>query len=151
MHDDRFLRALPRGSRALAEAYADGAWDSDDLVALVRIGAREMPRIDRWRRPLAPLATAFSRVPRNTRAGAKRHVAAHYDLGNDMFQLFLDETMTYSCAYFESPDWTCARRRRRSSTGSAASSSWAPTTICSRSAPAGARWRCTRPTATAAG
>jgi cyclopropane-fatty-acyl-phospholipid synthase len=42
-------------------------------------------------------------VPRNTRAGARRHIAAHYDLGNDLFRLFLDETMTYSCAVFESP------------------------------------------------
>jgi cyclopropane-fatty-acyl-phospholipid synthase len=103
-HDDRFLSALPRGSLALAETYAAGAWDTDDLVTLVRIGALEMPRLDRWRRPLAPLMNAFTRVPRNTRAGAQRHIAAHYDLGNDMFRLFLDESMTYSCAYFESPD-----------------------------------------------
>ncbi len=103
LHDDRFLRALPRGSLALAEAYVDGSWDSDDLVTLVRIGAREMPRIDRLRRPVAPVLKAIGRVPRNTRDGARRHIAAHYDLGNDMFRLFLDETMTYSCAYFESP------------------------------------------------
>ncbi|MEA2402094.1 MAG: cyclopropane-fatty-acyl-phospholipid synthase [Thermoleophilaceae bacterium] len=106
MHDDRFLRALPRGSLALAEAYVDGAWDTDDLVTLVRVGAREMPRIDRWRRPLTPLLSALSRVPRNTRDGSRRHIAAHYDLGNDMFRLFLDETMTYSCAFFESPEVT---------------------------------------------
>jgi cyclopropane-fatty-acyl-phospholipid synthase len=106
LHDDGFLRALPRGSLALAEAYIDGAWDCDQLVQLVRIGAREMPRVDRLRRPLVPLRNAFSRIPRNTREGARRHIAAHYDLGNDMFRLFLDETMTYSCAYFESPDVT---------------------------------------------
>jgi cyclopropane-fatty-acyl-phospholipid synthase len=45
----------------------------------------------------------LSRVPRNTRAGARRHIAAHYDLGNDLFRLFLDETMTYSCAVFHRP------------------------------------------------
>jgi cyclopropane-fatty-acyl-phospholipid synthase len=106
LHDDRFLRALPRGSLALAEAYADGAWDSDDLVTLVRVGAREVPRIDRLRRPFAPLRSALSRVPRNTRNGSRRHIAAHYDLGNEMFRLFLDETMTYSCAFFESPGVT---------------------------------------------
>jgi len=103
LHDDRFLHALPRGSLALAESYADGAWDSDDLVTLVRIGARELPRLDRWRRPLAPLHSAFTRIPRNSPARAQRHIAAHYDLGNDMFRLFLDDSMTYSCAYFESP------------------------------------------------
>jgi cyclopropane-fatty-acyl-phospholipid synthase len=107
-HDDRFLAALPHGSVALAESYADGAWDTDDLVTLVRIGALELPRIDRWRRPLVPMRNAFTRVPRNTRSAAKRHIAEHYDLGNDMFRLFLDESMTYSCAYFESPDVSLA-------------------------------------------
>jgi cyclopropane-fatty-acyl-phospholipid synthase len=107
-HDDRFLAALPRGSVALAESYADGAWDTDDLVTLVRIGALELPRIDRWRRPLAPMRNAFTRVPRNTRSAARRHIAEHYDLGNDMFRLFLDDSMTYSCAYFESPDVSLA-------------------------------------------
>jgi cyclopropane-fatty-acyl-phospholipid synthase len=106
VRDDRFLEALPRGSLALADTYADAAWDSDDLVTLVRIGAREIPRTDRFRRLLAPVRNAFSRIPRNTREGARRHIAAHYDLGNDMFRTFLDETMTYSCAYFESPEAT---------------------------------------------
>jgi cyclopropane-fatty-acyl-phospholipid synthase len=103
VHDPSFWRALLSGSRGLADAYAAGAWDTDDLVTLVRIGAREMRRLDRWRRPLAPLRNLLSRVPRNTRAGARRHIAAHYDLGNDLFRLFLDESMTYSCAVFERP------------------------------------------------
>jgi cyclopropane-fatty-acyl-phospholipid synthase len=106
MHDDRLLHALPRGSLAFAEAYVEGAWDCDDLLTLVRIGARELPRLDAWRRPFAPLRNAFSRIPLNTRGGARRHISAHYDVGNDMFRLFLDETMTYSCALFESPDVT---------------------------------------------
>jgi cyclopropane-fatty-acyl-phospholipid synthase len=105
-HDPAFLDALPRGSLALADAYADGHWDSDDLVSLVRIGARELPRLDGFRKLLAPVRNATTRIPRNTREGARRHIAAHYDTGNDMFRLFLDETMTYSCAYFESPDAT---------------------------------------------
>jgi cyclopropane-fatty-acyl-phospholipid synthase len=104
VRDPRFWRALLGGSRRLAEAYGAGAWETDDLVTLVRIVAREMPRLDRWRRPLAPLRNLVTRIPRNTRAGARRHVAAHYDLGNDLFRLFLDETMTYSCAVFERPE-----------------------------------------------
>jgi cyclopropane-fatty-acyl-phospholipid synthase len=104
VHDPSFWLAVPRGSRPLAEIYARGGWDCDDLVSFVRIFAREMSRIDRVRRPFAPLRNALSRVPPNTREGARRHVAAHYDLGNEMFELFLDETMTYSCALFESPD-----------------------------------------------
>ena len=103
VHDPAFWRALMRGSRALAELYAEGRWDADDLVNAVRIGAREMPRLDRLRAPFVRLRNAFSRVPRNSRAAARRHIAAHYDLGNDMFRLFLDESMTYSCAYFEEP------------------------------------------------
>jgi cyclopropane-fatty-acyl-phospholipid synthase len=106
LHDKGFLDAMPRGSLALADAYADGRWDSDDLVSLVRIGARELPRLDRLRRLFAPLRNALTRIPRNTRDGARRHIAAHYDLGNEFFSLFLDETMTYSCAYFEAPDVT---------------------------------------------
>jgi cyclopropane-fatty-acyl-phospholipid synthase len=103
VHEPRFWRALLGGSRALADAYAAGVWDCDDVVSLVRIGAREMPRLDRWRRPLEPLRDLLTHVPRNTRAGARRHIAAHYDLGNELFGLFLDETMTYSCAVFEPP------------------------------------------------
>jgi cyclopropane-fatty-acyl-phospholipid synthase len=106
VHDSRFWGALLGGSRRLAEAYGAGMWDTDDLVALVRTAAREIPRLDRWRRPLARVRSLMSRVPRNTRAGARRHIAAHYDLGNDLFRLFLDETMTYSCAVFETPSAT---------------------------------------------
>jgi cyclopropane-fatty-acyl-phospholipid synthase len=99
-HDACFWRGFARGSLGLAETYADGVWDCEDLVTLVRIGAREMPRIDRLRAPFAPLAALLSRVPHNTRSGARRHISAHYDLGNEMFELFLDPTMTYSCAYW---------------------------------------------------
>ena len=105
-HDPGFWRALARGSRALAELYAEDGWDADDMVTAVRIGARELPRLDRLRAPFAPLRNVFTRIPRNTRSGARRHIAAHYDLGNKMFRLFLDDSMTYSCAYFEEPGMT---------------------------------------------
>ena len=104
VHDPSFWRALLRGSRGLGESYAAGAWDCDDLVTLVRIAARELPRIDRLRAPFAPIRNRLTRVPRNNRAGARRHVAAHYDLGNELFALFLDETMTYSCGIFDGPE-----------------------------------------------
>ena len=106
VRDPAFWRAFLRGSRPLAQLYAGGGWDCDDLVTAVRIGAREVPRLDRFRAPLAPLLSALSRVPRNTRARARRHISAHYDLGNDMFRLVLDESMTYSCALFEEPGMT---------------------------------------------
>jgi cyclopropane-fatty-acyl-phospholipid synthase len=104
VRDPSFWRSLLRGSRGLGESYAAGAWDCDDLVALVRIAAREVTRLDRLRAPFAPLRNRLRRVPRNTRAGARRHIAAHYDLGNELFALFLDETMTYSCGFFENGD-----------------------------------------------
>jgi cyclopropane-fatty-acyl-phospholipid synthase len=107
VHDPAaFWRGVGRGSRGIASAYAGGAWDCDDLVTLVRILAREGPRLDRLRRPVAPIRNALTRVPRNTRRRARRHIAAHYDLGNELFELFLDETMTYSCGVWESPDAT---------------------------------------------
>jgi cyclopropane-fatty-acyl-phospholipid synthase len=103
VHDPSFWRAMTGGSRGLAESYALGVWDCDDLVTLVRIAAREVPRLDRLRAPLAPIRNALTRVPRNTREAAPGHIAAHYDLGNELFALFLDETMTYSCGLFEAP------------------------------------------------
>ncbi len=114
VHDSaNFWPAVARASTpALADAYADGVWDCDDLVSLVRMFAREMPRLDSLRRPFAPLRNAFTRIPRNTRMGARRHISRHYDLGNDLFELFLDETMTYSCGVFESPGTSLADAQR---------------------------------------
>jgi cyclopropane-fatty-acyl-phospholipid synthase len=106
VNDPAFWRALARrGSRGLGESYADGAWDCDDLVPLVRIAAREAPRFDRLRAPLTPLRNALAaRTRLNTRTRAREQAAAHYDLGNELFALFLDETMTYSCGVFDPPE-----------------------------------------------
>jgi cyclopropane-fatty-acyl-phospholipid synthase len=106
VNDPAFWRALARrGSRGLGGSYAAGAWDCDDLVALVRIAAREAPRLDRLRAPVAPLRNALAaRTRPGTRARAREQAAAHYDLGNELFALFLDETMTYSCAVFDPPE-----------------------------------------------
>jgi cyclopropane-fatty-acyl-phospholipid synthase len=110
IHSDRFWRAALGGSAGLGEAYRDGAWDCDELVALARIGARNMPRLDRWRRRFHPLLAGLDRtirhVPRNTRGASRRHISAHYDLGNDLFSLYLDESMMYSSAWFPRPDAT---------------------------------------------
>jgi cyclopropane-fatty-acyl-phospholipid synthase len=103
VHDPAFWRALRRGSCGLGESYAEGLWDCDDLVSLVRIAGRELPRFDSLRALFASLRNTLTRVPRNTRARAREHAAAHYDLGNELFALFLDETMTYSCGVFETP------------------------------------------------
>ena len=97
-----------RGSTGLAETYMDGLWETDDLVGLIRVGARNMHVLDRMRRRWHPVLRAGQQVadmiPRNDREGSRRNISAHYDLGNQLFSLFLDPTMMYSCALFESPD-----------------------------------------------
>jgi cyclopropane-fatty-acyl-phospholipid synthase len=110
VRDPRAWEATLRGSASWGAGYVDALWDTDDVVTLTRIAARELPRLDTWRRPFQPLIGGVQRlaalVPRNTLEGAKRNIAAHYDLGNDLFAAFLDERMIYSCAYFETPDAT---------------------------------------------
>ena len=107
----RVWRKLLRGSRGLAESYTQELWDSPDVIAVVRLAARNVEGIDRLRRRLAPLRAPFQRVfgallRTQTRRRAKRSIAAHYDLGNDLFGLMLDPTMMYSCAVFERPGMT---------------------------------------------
>jgi cyclopropane-fatty-acyl-phospholipid synthase len=97
-------RSLLRGSLGLAESYMDREWDSPDLVALIRLAARNGAKLDRPRRWLLPIiapARALARA-RNTIVRSRHQIAAHYDLGNDLFELFLDERMMYSSAIFPS-------------------------------------------------
>jgi cyclopropane-fatty-acyl-phospholipid synthase len=94
-----------RGVLGAAEAYVDGAWDADDLVAVIRIMARNRGATDRMNGGLARMAGAslrgFAMLHRNTRRGARRNIEAHYDLGNEFFATFLDETLAYSCAVWD--------------------------------------------------
>jgi len=110
VRDPAFHTALLHGGAGAGRAYVDGLWDCDDLVTLVRIAARAMPAVDRWRERLLPLTAPWQRTAwrlrANTRARARERIAAHYDLGNELFARFLDETMQYSCALFERPDAT---------------------------------------------
>jgi cyclopropane-fatty-acyl-phospholipid synthase len=109
LHDAEVWPWLLRGSLGLGESYGDGRWSSPDLVALVSLGARNMPAFDRLRERLAPLLVPAQRVrhgARNTIARSRRQIRAHYDLSNDFFGLFLDPTMLYSCALFDRPGAT---------------------------------------------
>lgn len=110
VRDGAFHSALLSGGAGAGRAYMDGLWDCDDLVALVRIAARAMPALDRWRERLLPLTAPWQRTAwrlrANTRARARERIAAHYDLGNTLFSRFLDETMMYSSAIFEHPGAT---------------------------------------------
>jgi cyclopropane-fatty-acyl-phospholipid synthase len=112
----RFYRALLSGSVGLGEAYRDGAWDCDELVELIRIACRNLGSLDAWRRRLHPLISPLQRtlwrIPRNSRRAARHHISAHYDLGNDLFALFLDESMMYSSAVFPDPEATLAEAQQ---------------------------------------
>ena len=104
----RFYRYLLRGSVGLCESYMDGLWECSDLVGLTRLAARNVRALDDLRRVLSPVLIPLQRwmrwCKRNTIDRSRRQIAAHYDLGNELFSLMLDETMTYSCAFFEAPD-----------------------------------------------
>lgn len=111
IHDPRFWGAIAAGgTNGGAEAFMDGWWSTDDLVAVVRIAARAgggAAALEAGRFSAAQwLARAGHALRRNTRRGARRNIEAHYDLGNAFYALFLDETMTYSCGIFERPDAT---------------------------------------------
>ena len=100
-----FSAAAFGGSLGIAEAYIDGAWESDDLAGLVETMTANLAAMDSLEGPLVKLIGPLSRaaywLERNTRAGSRRNIVAHYDLGNDFFALFLDPTMSYSCGVFE--------------------------------------------------
>ncbi len=110
IHDAAFFRRLAtRGKLGLGESYTAGEWDSDDLVALFELLLRNADaaaeRHARVRRVLE-LRPRLRR--RNGFTRSRRNIAYHYDLGNELFALMLDETMTYSCAVFERPQMTLA-------------------------------------------
>ncbi|MGH7723581.1 MAG: class I SAM-dependent methyltransferase [Candidatus Dormibacteria bacterium] len=105
VHRPSFYRSLLRGSLGGALSYADGAWDCDDLVALVRLAIRNLDTVERLQAAVAPvlrpLRSAGEWVHRNTRRRSRDNIAQHYDIGNDLFELMLDSTMSYSAAIFE--------------------------------------------------
>ena len=96
------------GALGAAESYARGDWECDDLTALVRILARDRDALVGLERGLArlrrPALRALHALQRNTRTGSRRNIAAHYDLGNDFFALWLDPTRMYSCALWPRAD-----------------------------------------------
>jgi cyclopropane-fatty-acyl-phospholipid synthase len=102
IHDLRLLRRIAtRPKLALGEGFQAGEWSADDLPGLLALLLRNATAGGERHPTLRRLADARPRLDR--RAGllaARRNIAYHYDLGNDLFALFLDETLTYSCALF---------------------------------------------------
>jgi cyclopropane-fatty-acyl-phospholipid synthase len=105
VHDDRFFsRVLWGGDDASGDSYVDGDWSSPDLVAVVRLAARNLSELERGNALLGFASRLFNRLRhrmnRNTVAGSRRNIQAHYDLSNDFFRLFLDRNMVYSSAVY---------------------------------------------------
>lgn len=108
-------RLVTAGDLGFARSYIDGDWDSPDIGALLELAVQNEEALKRviassgvWAR----IAYLRHRLRRNSRHGSRRNIAYHYDLGNDFYKLWLDETMTYSSAYFEKPELTLAEAQQ---------------------------------------
>jgi cyclopropane-fatty-acyl-phospholipid synthase len=109
-----FRKCALRGDVGFGDAFVDGDWKTDDLVAVISwfvLNADQAPTLSgsRRRRSLSvnwlSLANRLAHLLRpNTRRIAKENIRAHYDLGNDLYKLFLDPSLTYSSALFSSTD-----------------------------------------------
>lgn len=105
VRDWRFIkRTLMRGDIGFGESYIEEMWDSDDLPALMTYMVQNMDAIsvmchgNWWARQLFRAVNLFRS---NSRTGSRKNIRAHYDVGNEFYRLWLDETMTYSAALFE--------------------------------------------------
>ena len=96
-----------KGDIGFAEDYSQGRWETSDLISLLTVSIQNREVLDPFfkadiiRRVLYHLSYFFRK---NSVQGSKKNIHAHYDLGNEFYKLWLDETMTYSSAIFESPD-----------------------------------------------
>lgn len=116
--DPRFYRLVAaNGSVGAGEAYIDGLWRCDDPVALIRIMVRNRDLLDGMETGMARLGgwalRAWHALNRNTRKGSRRNIAAHYDLGNTLFDLFLSDDLMYSSAIFAHEDESLEVASRR--------------------------------------
>jgi cyclopropane-fatty-acyl-phospholipid synthase len=113
VEDPRFWSAVVlRGSAGAGEAFMEGWWRCEDVATLSRILVRNDAVLGALERGFARVgapALRFAHALRpNTRRGSRRNIHAHYDLGNEFFRLFLDETLTYSSGTFPREDATLA-------------------------------------------
>jgi len=96
-------RAALGGSVGLSQGYMEGEWDTPDLDAVLALGVANLDPEPTPTTFLTPFTRAWHRLRDNDLTGSKRNIAYHYDLGNDFYALWLDETMAYSSAIFEKP------------------------------------------------
>ncbi|MGF1454762.1 MAG: class I SAM-dependent methyltransferase [Alphaproteobacteria bacterium] len=113
IHDQAMAaRLLTGGNIGVADAYLDGQWDTPDLTALLDLVSRNGMHMRAFidARPLVRLAQrAAHSLNRNTKSQSRKNIEAHYDLGNDFYETWLDRTMTYSSAVFDHPAQDLAR------------------------------------------
>ena len=117
IHDSSVYRQLLfGGSIALADSYINGEWDTDDLTGLIRLAARNLAVLNQLENRFAGISKTFERANHklrsNDKSGSKSNILAHYDLGNDMYQRFLDDTMMYSSAVYKNVDTTLAEAQQ---------------------------------------
>lgn len=113
-----FYRAVAtNGSVGAGESFMDGEWHCDDLVGLIRLLVRNRDLLDGMEGGMARIGgwfmQAWAALRRNTRDGSRRNIAAHYDLGNAFFGLFLSDDLMYSSALWEGDDDTLDAASRR--------------------------------------
>ena len=109
IHDPKAYVAFVRGNTASGESYMSGDWDSPDLTKLLTVLARNLMVYNRTldiglRKTITRIAAKLSFWGRESRNIARRNIQRHYDLGNEMFSLFLDKEKAYSCAVYPSED-----------------------------------------------
>ncbi|WP_077035422.1 cyclopropane-fatty-acyl-phospholipid synthase family protein [Pelomonas sp. KK5] len=110
------LRLALQGDLGLALAYRDGDWDSPDLLALLEFGlANESAwgALPSGQGPARWLARLAHRARANTRRGSRHNIAFHYDLGNEFYAQWLDDSMLYSSALYEGPGDTLEAAQAR--------------------------------------
>ncbi|MFT7108952.1 MAG: cyclopropane-fatty-acyl-phospholipid synthase [Psychrobacter glaciei] len=111
LDNSAYVDILTGGSIGAAEAYMTGDWITDDLAGLMKVMVRNMDVLDAMEGGLVnliskPFLKWFHYLNQNSAKGSRRNIAAHYDLGNDLFEQFLDPTMMYSSGIFPTADAT---------------------------------------------
>ena len=116
-HPDLFARLVREGDLGFCDAYLDGWWTTPDLQAFLDLIQLPVNNLVGDGFPGLGLVRAYERLrfwmQSNSRRQAKKNISYHYDLGNEFYRLWLDETMTYSSAIFQNPQESLEAAQRR--------------------------------------